>query len=172
MNLYGYAGGDPINFHDPFGLSCEPRSAPSARLLDRCLQKYGRVTREEAAWARANPGLAAIAAQARLFGSAAGEEIAAMFGGDDAIENAARHIYGTCWMTYWYGESNAREVAEAHENNSPGSGADDTANDRSNNERGYAAGNAAKRDQASRSQADATCRSRTVGHIRAGDYAR
>ena len=23
LNLYGYAGGDPINHHDPFGLTCE-----------------------------------------------------------------------------------------------------------------------------------------------------
>jgi hypothetical protein len=130
------------------------------------------MTREEAAWARANPGLAAIAAQARFFGSAAGEEIAALFGGDGAIENAARHMYGTCWMTYWYGESRAREVAEAHENNSPDSDPDDTAVDRSNNERGYAAGNAAKRDEVSRSQADATCRSRAIGYIRSGNYAR
>jgi uncharacterized protein RhaS with RHS repeats len=26
LNLYGYAGGDPINFHDPFGLDCEKRT--------------------------------------------------------------------------------------------------------------------------------------------------
>lgn len=33
LNLYGYAGGDPVNFSDPFGLKATPMDATSARLI-------------------------------------------------------------------------------------------------------------------------------------------
>lgn len=56
MNLYGFAGGDPINFSDPFGL-CPPGHTAclflrlprdlSGRDLARALRRYGyEVTRE------------------------------------------------------------------------------------------------------------------------------
>jgi len=35
LNLYGYAGGDPINNHDPFGLELKPIDARSERALNR-----------------------------------------------------------------------------------------------------------------------------------------
>jgi hypothetical protein len=38
LNLYGFAGGDPVNFSDPFGLSPDCKRNPARCLLQRTLQ--------------------------------------------------------------------------------------------------------------------------------------
>jgi uncharacterized protein RhaS with RHS repeats len=67
LNLYGYAGGDPVNFSDPFGLSAEPNDeAGCIPCLARLAQGLRALLASRTAAAAASGATAAAAAGPRV----------------------------------------------------------------------------------------------------------
>ena len=165
VNLYAYAGNNPVSFSDPYGLC--PGCKKLKKAVIKAISSSLRITEQEAEWAVENPLLAAAAGYIRPRATLFGRNMASLFASpdgetDERIENAGRHLYGSCQLTQNFGTSAAEKITEAHEENSPGSDTKDTATDRANNAAGIEAG----------SDSDTRCEQFTINAIQDGDYAK
>jgi hypothetical protein len=140
MNLYGFAGGDPVNFSDPFGLCVY-----GFRWLCNSLITSGDVmhaanhaTRAMLSGSNGVYDAFVLATIAQVRGDAS-DFVGAQEGMNGNQKNALRHLYGSCQLTRNLGSREATEVTNAHEHKIRDHGdADnkDTAVDLANNRTG------------------------------------
>lgn len=172
LNLYGYAGADPVNFGDPFGNCSLPRQSWKLNFVGRCLVKYRQCGPAEADYFSRNLDHAFVAHIAFAFGDEYSKRMTAEPRGGDGMVNAARHILGTCFMSAYFSERTARQVAFAHEEYSRDNRSVDRKVDEENNERGFRTGREVRADGATRGGGSIaeSCYNRTFQMILSGAY--
>jgi RHS repeat-associated protein len=147
LNTYGFAGGDPVNYSDPYGLKCRsdrPHSRDCLYMYQLTTFLFGRTT-SEARYFWHHPLVAAVGGWTGLAwtpraglggyaGWAAG--VAEQLAPRDRrlrnnIEEAARHQVWQCQLAQEFGGQDAAGAANAHEANDAGTA--DSRRDQANN---------------------------------------
>jgi RHS repeat-associated protein len=163
LNSYGFAGGDPVSYSDPYGLTAcnwltQAEKCIAVRLRTG-MAKFGHhINDVEAEYFVREPGVALVAAYVVRTSSGFANQMQARYPGRVGAQNAARHQFGQCLMTRMVGEQIATITAENHESGATDS--EDSQRDQANNRIGRALA----------SNLGSTCHEQVESNIATGKY--
>jgi RHS repeat-associated protein len=144
VNAYGFTGGDPVSYNDPYGLGpCNVilhfTECRAQRLLADMASIGHPITITEARYYVNHPFVMYHALISVTGATIFSERMAARYPQREGVLNAARHQFGQCMMTRATDEQTAATTADLHEAERPSNDADSRI-DQANNRKGRAAG--------------------------------